>query len=879
MKKKLFALLVVFFVSSIQMFPVEDGRSLTNILNELRGELNAENNQRTQLQEIIDDDFQKQYLRMINVITQSNEISILLYTQEMKKTFDMTFALNKVTEYYEDFNQNRRPYDQIISGLDFEIDRYARLIEALRRLPPEMKEIEVELLPDSLQYRNDSLDNFLSNTPSSLEKEIIRISVKDSASVPFGLNEAGERYRDSCILYASELLKMYADNRDSVLVDSIHYQEAYLRTKEAYDYAEAQYRELGRYVFSGGQTPYVEILADFRTYWDRMRREYRNSYYGFEELSKAREEYNAEHPNEKFSKAVTGRLEKTFTLFSCVVQIITLLFVWIVLFVILRLLCRFTKLRNYIPWESLPLFSVLFGTILYFLFFGYFWEGSEKVRSGVKNLNTVLWLFIAISGSLLLRAKSGKIHNSIRLYVPTFLLALVIIFCRNTFVPDILLNIIFTPVLLIAVFGQLLACLRERGRVPRTDSVLGWVSLAVYVITLVIAFSGNIFAALIDLVWWYFMLTILLAVFCVSDLLSRYKEKRLDKRVAEKRKRITYVSGNDRETMLFGVTWFYDLVKQVLLPVTVLLALPWSIRVSLDIFDFSDIFTHFYGAPFIHTPNGLSVSMESIVFLAILFCILRYLNRVIHVIWHYSQYSAFMRKNKRTSVRTNEINLSLGNSIITVLVWTIYAMVVIVTWKIPTGSLGLIAGGLSAGIGIALKDILNNFIYGIQLMGGRLRVGDWIECDGVRGKVTAIGYQCVQVETVDGTEMSFLNESLFGKNFNNLTRNNSYEFTKIVVGVAYGTDVQKVREVLVEAMQQLRTKDNYGREIVDAKKGVYVTVDNMSDSSVDIAVKQYVLVAERIGYVDRAKEVIYEALNAAGISIPFPQCDVHLIKE
>jgi len=48
---------------------------------------------------------------------------------------------------------------------------------------------------------------------------------------------------------------------------------------------------------------------------------------------------------------------------------------------------------------------------------------------------------------------------------------------------------------------------------------------------------------------------------------------------------------------------------------------------------------------------------------------------------------------------------------------------------------------------------------------------------------------------------------------------------------------------------------------------------------VNIAVRQYVLVAERIGYVDRAKEVIYDALNAAGITIPFPQCDVHLIQE
>ena len=93
------------------------------------------------------------------------------------------------------------------------------------------------------------------------------------------------------------------------------------------------------------------------------------------------------------------------------------------------------------------------------------------------------------------------------------------------------------------------------------------------------------------------------------------------------------------------------------------------------------------------------------------------------------------------------------------------------------------------------------------------------------------------------------------------------------------TLIQRVREVLVEAMKKVRTKDQYGREIVDPKYGINVVVGNMSDSAVDVNVKQYVLVAERIGYVDRAKEVIYDALTAAGITIPFPQCDVHLIQE
>lgn len=82
----------------------------------------------------------------------------------------------------------------------------------------------------------------------------------------------------------------------------------------------------------------------------------------------------------------------------------------------------------------------------------------------------------------------------------------------------------------------------------------------------------------------------------------------------------------------------------------------------------------------------------------------------------------------------------------------------------------------------------------MQLMSGRLRVGDYIECDGIRGKVDNITYQSTQIEAVDGSIMAFPNSSLFAKNFKNLTRNNSYEFLGLPVGVAYGTDVDHARK-------------------------------------------------------------------------------------
>ena len=887
MKKHLLTITLALVLCALPLMAVVSGRSLTNTLKDLCKELQTAYQQRSDAQQRFNDDFERQHQRMIDVVTESNELSLLLYTQEQEMTFDLAYALKKVTADYKDFSRDRRPYDHIVNNLNFEIDRNARLIEALRRLPPMKKDIEVEVVPDSLLYHNDSLDVHLSDSISSLEQEVIRIAFKDSLSAPFVLDSVGVVLRDSCIFFVSEILKMNADNRATVIADSMHYQEAYLRLKETYDYAQTRYRELERYIFVEGQTPFMEILANPGNYWDKTKVDLRGQY-SIRELSECLdesdldEETSEEEDDDKFFQHLSSKAENTLLVIVCILQVFVLGFFWLLTLLVLWLLYRYTRLKRYVPKKKLSIISILLGTIVYFLVFGFTIYGDEYINLGVAHINTFLWLLIVITGSLLLRVKPDQFRQGFMLYSATFLVVLMIISCRITFMPDKLMVLLFPPILLLVVIWQLCCCIWVSGKATSIDRTLGWAALAVYLMAFVSAFLGYTFVALLILVWWYFLLAVWLTVVCILDLMSRYKERWLDKRVESLRNRITYVSGEDRESLLFGATWFYDLIRQVAIPTIVLLSLPLCVRLSLGIFDFDDLFVRFYEEPFIHLSdlNGvetLSVSVKSIIYLLILFYVLRYVSRAIHAIWQYARYFAFMRKHNRTSIRPNEINLSLGNSIISVLIWMIFAVVVISVWQIPTGSLGLVAGGLSAGIGLALKDVINNFIYGIQLMGGRLRVGDWIECDGIRGKVTAINYQCVQAETIEGTEMSFLNSSLFGKNFNNLTRNHSYELTVITVGVAYGTDIKHVREVLVEGMQKMRTKDQYGREIVDPKHGVYVVVGNMSDSAVNINVKQYVLVAERIGYVDRAKEVIYESLTNAGITIPFPQCDVHLI--
>ena len=129
---------------------------------------------------------------------------------------------------------------------------------------------------------------------------------------------------------------------------------------------------------------------------------------------------------------------------------------------------------------------------------------------------------------------------------------------------------------------------------------------------------------------------------------------------------------------------------------------------------------------------------------------------------------------------------------------------------------------------------------------------------------------------MDSSIMFFTNSTLFNKNFKNLTRNNSYQLVTFTVGVRYGTDVEKARKVILEALSGLMHKDKYGREVVDRKRDITVRVENFGDSSVDIKILLYTTVETFLSFPAQAREAIYNAFNENGIEIPFPQVDVHV---
>ena len=868
MKKKRFAALLAVFLLTLPLSAVLNERNLASTLHALRGELEQEYEKIFTSQGRLAVQHGRQHDQMISIMKKCNELALVLYSQKQEYTFDLTYALESVTEEYEDFNRNRMPFEQIVSQLDIEIDRYSRLIESLRRLPPQLQEIED--LPDSLRYHNDSLQLSIMELEQRLG--LSSEEAEELIDEAFTLDEACQLERDSCIFFATTLLKMYSANKDYIIEDSLHYKNVYLRLKESYDYAQNRYRILQDQIFFEGQTAYGTILKDFRQQW-------KQAVSGMEDRYAVTRHVHEEGEEHMEDSQWGGRVFISF-----IVLFVLVLLVGVALAAgILTLLPKlFRNLRTVGYKQRRLTLSLLLGIVLFALLMMFNPGGSYVARASTSLVLIYSWLVAAILLSLLLRLEPLQLGRGLRMYLPMMGLALLAFGFRMVFMPNLMMNIVFPPVLLVFLVWQLLVCLRVGPGLQQSDRVIGWISLAVIAASLLTACLGYIFMALLVLLWWFFQLACIETLVAIYNQLNYYKENRMARRVEQYRKSVNYVTGPERDKLLLPATWFYDLVRMLLIPVLSLMSVPFCIRMALNVFDFSDLYQGFFTTPFVNIIRAdgtevLKISFYRIVMVLCLFFVFRYISYVARSIYLDLSYKAFLRKNGRRVVRSNEINLSLGNSIVSIVVWFIYIVIVVVMLKIPTGSLSLVAGGLSAGIGLAMKDVLNNFIYGIQLMSGRLRVGDWIECDGVRGRVTSINYQSTQIETINGSSMSFLNATLFAKNFTNLTRGSSYEFVKLSVGVPYGTDVQRVREILEEELQVLRTKDAYGRDIVDPKKGIYVVFNDFGESAVEIAVKQFVLVPERIGYVDRAKEVIYNALTKNGIQIPFPQQDIHVI--
>ena len=854
MKKKSLVTAAVALLLAVPVFAVLNEKDLAQTLSVLRYELSATYRNSARLNQRMKGSGDRQHARLVSMMQKSNELSLMLYSQKQDYTFDMTYALNEVSRQYDEFSSRKMPFDQIVKRLDIDIDRYDRLIHTLRSLPPSTT---VEYL--------DSLGNVVVLDAGTSAPKAVTISHRrpfgaQEEEETFQLDSVGRADRDSCLFFAEALLAMSREQKQRLVRDSTHYQETASMLKSAYDYAQDRYKTVQSKIFIDGQTDYFTLLKSFKRYWRTATNDYKDKY--------------SLRENQGINSQWRGPMVLGFSLFALGYLIVALA-LSILLVTVLTRRSRVFKSERLVKNKFT---TTLISTVVIFalsIMLASAFSTQHFFSMASKILVEFAWMLAAILISLIIRVDEDSVKKGIGLYLPTMLMCLIIISFRIIFIPNSLINIIFPPILLLFTVWQGFTLARYRKALPQSDIIFGWVSMLMMVITTCVALAGYVLLGVQLLIWWFFQLTLLQSVNAVYDILNLYYRNHIQEMKLRYRKEHPEMTGKSDEDLI-AVTWPHALIKQALLPIAIVLSVPLSVFMASGVFDLTEVFKEYAQFPFLNFEGYISLSFSKILLVVTLFYVFRFLNYLGKALYRQYKIRSLTKASGGKMIKENEVNFTLARNVIGISLWGIYVILLFALLKIPTAAIKVVGAGLATGLGFAMKDILNNFFYGVQLMSGRLRVGDYVECDGVRGKVDSITYQTTQIVAADGAVMAFPNSTLFNKNFKNLTKNHSYELLSFTVGVKYGSDVEEVRKIVIEALEPLRKEDKYGHDVVDPKFGIQVRFQDFGDSSVNLSVMQFVSVEEKGPYAAKAKELVYNALNAHEIEIPFPQQDIYV---
>ena len=449
------------------------------------------------------------------------------------------------------------------------------------------------------------------------------------------------------------------------------------------------------------------------------------------------------------------------------------------------------------------------------------------------------WLVGVILVSILLRVDNDKIKNTFRIYSPLMLVGFIVIVFRIILIPNDLVNLIFPPVLLLCALWQWNVIGRKHNQVLRTDKTYAFISLAVFGASTIFAWTGFTLLAVQLIIWWTMQLTCVLTITCCEGWLSVYaKRKKLaDKAITDK--------------------WLYRFIYKVLLPISGVLSFIISIYWAADVFNMSDTTWEIFNKDYIKTSN-FTASLYSISEVACLYFLFNYLN-ITSV--------DFMRHHfEKADPASAASKIVMFKNVMQVIIWGIWLMIALNVFQVGKSWLLAIFAGLSTGLGFASKDILENIYYGISLMMGRVKVGDYIICDGTRGKVSSISYTSTMLEATDGSVIAFQNSQLFSKNYKNMTKNHGYELDILEVGIAYGSNVKEVKQILIDALMKL--------DCIYQDKGVKVLLKSFDDSCITLRIVVWVNVLTQAIDDATIMECIYDTLNDHNIEIPFPQREI-----
>lgn len=716
---------------------------------------------------------------LISIVKQADQNSIMLYSQRNGYIFDMTYACHEATEQFKKFKSKAVPFRQMIKKNNVEVARF------------------------------DSLINYLYGMNTMF------------------LSEEAQVNRNVDLTLAVNIRRQLVEKQKQLQA----YVQAYDRTDRKLqalnDYANRRYEDIQNSIFNNGGDNYLRIL--------------RNISMNYKEAKIS--------VTEKY-KPVPGMMSQwdvriIFILFGIII-FWGLISIFLNLFTIRIVITQLMKhgmfenrKESFMAKRPCLIMAMTVVTFAFILGIVRMAVTQNFVIMASQLLVEYSWLVGVILVSILLRVDNDKIKNTFRIYSPLMLVGFIVIVFRIILIPNDLVNLIFPPVLLLCTLWQWNVIGRKHNQVLRTDKTYAFISLAVFGVSTIFAWTGFTLLAVQLIIWWTMQLTCVLTITCCEGWLSVYaKRKKLaDKAITDK--------------------WLYRFIYKVLLPISGVLSFIISIYWAADVFNMSDTTWEIFNKDYIKTSN-FTASLFSISEVACLYFLFNYIN-ITSV--------DFMRHHfEKADPASAASKIVMFKNVMQVIIWGIWLLIALNVFQVGKSWLLAIFAGLSTGLGFASKDILENIYYGISLMMGRVKVGDYIICDGTRGKVSSISYTSTMLEATDGSVIAFQNSQLFSKNYKNMTKNHGYELDILEVGIAYGSNVKEVKQILIDALMKL--------DCIYQDKGVKVLLKSFDDSCITLKIVVWVNVLTQAIDDATIMECIYDTLNDHNIEIPFPQREI-----
>ncbi|MBQ9357539.1 MAG: mechanosensitive ion channel [Prevotella sp.] len=628
--------------------------------------------------------------------------------------------------------------------------------------------------------------------------------------------------RTVCLTLAISIRNTLQQTRSQVAEYITLYEMTEQRLKYLNDYANRRYNDIQTGIFRNGGESYFSLISNFGQRWKEVR-------------TAVTEKYRpGDRPSDWDGKVIIN----LFAMVAFYIIVVILLNLLAFKFMPRRFHTReFIRKRPFIIMATTTVtFALVLGVMLNTLDQNFYIMASSL-------LIEYAWLLAVIFISLLLRVEGRQIASAFRIYAPLILVGFIVIAFRIILVPNELVSMLFPMILLLCTLWQWWVIRRHNRNIPRSDIFYTYISMSIFVVSLVCSWAGYTLMAVQILIWWIMQLTCILTITCISSYLNFYS-----KRHHYDEKPITS-------------TWLFLLVSKVLLPIIGVCSVMVSIYWAADVFNLGDLCWKIFNKNFINLEN-LKVSMIKLAMVVNLWFIAAYVVRtVLSLMRHHFQ------ANDPSTAASREV---MGKNVIQVLVWGVWALFSLSLLHVSVAWLLAISGGLSTGIGFASKDIIENIYYGATLMAGRVKVGDWIQVDGTMGKVTSISYTSTVVESLYGEIITFQNSQLFAKNYKNLTRNHGYVLAAIDFSVAYGSNLKQVTTLVEDAVNSME------HEWMEPGKKVKTVVSSMGESSVDFKLYAWADAVKKVYVVSDILKTIYDTLYANGIEIPFPQRDIHI---